>query len=189
MDNEAAVSVYADVLVPLVDEFDVALRFWHHESQEGAARKTGSRKSAAMGARQWIDQADAHLSFVKTQDYSEEPEGEGVRTHAATTLRVEKFRGGREGQVERIDWTGYRNAAGDLERLRGALASDADTATIDAMVAACGDGPLMPSELAEAEGVKLTPKGSKFRRLTAEAEKTGRLVQDDDTHEYAVPIA
>ena len=147
MDNAAAVDAYADVLVPLADEFGVAIRFWHHESQEGAARKSGSRKSAAMGARQSIDQADAHLSFVKTRTTPRSP----MATACGPTRRPRcgsKFRGGREGQVERIEWTGHRNAAGDLERLEASTGDDADEAIIAGMVRACDDAPLGSGALA-----------------------------------------
>jgi hypothetical protein len=79
--------------------------------------------------------------------------------------------------VERIDWTGHRNAAGELVRLGATAQTGDDQEEADAMVAACAEEPRGTGALADAEGVTLNRTGDRYRRLLRELEEHGRLVQ------------
>jgi hypothetical protein len=173
MDNDAVVDLFASVLVPLAIELNACLRFWHHESQEGAERRSGSRKSAMMGARQWIDQADGLVTFANTAPLRRTAAADGgADTRSGFQYRIEKLRGHEEANEPRpFTVVGHRTAAGVLDRL-AVVADDPDEFDKAKIVAAA---PGSTGALAKAAGINRT--GDRFRRLLSEAEAEGRLVQ------------
>lgn len=173
LDNDSVVALYRDVLVPLVTEADCALVPLHHE-RKGHGGGTGDRSQMAMGARQWVDQADAHLTFAHTGKFERDAEGNTRRPFA---LRTPKHRWADEDTVQHFEVIGKQREDRTPIKL-GVKLPETEPTTAERIVAAVGEGRL--GRFAIAEAVGLPQDGSKFRKGLAEAVDDGRLVQGTD---------
>jgi len=168
LDNDSVIALYRDVLTPIVTDFDTALVMFTHERK---GRASGDRSEATMGARQWADQADVHLTLAHTGKYEESADGAGSRPFA---LRRPKVRSVTEDRPEHFEVRG-RKAAGTVVELAVGLPLRAVTAE-EALIAAC-DEPLGRKALAEA--VNMDPTGRGFRNALQRVMEAGQLVKDE----------
>ena len=174
LDNDAVVELYADHIVPLVDEFDLALVLTHHERKGGAS---GNRAEAAMGAGQWAGQVEQHLTIAPTTKLRLTPqEGGTTATHRAFALRRPKGRALMSDAPEHFDVRGVLDSDGALMSMTVSSPHD-DPTDEQQLVAAC-DRPVGRSELARALALNAT--GTRFRNALEKAVDSGDLVKSDD---------
>ena len=93
-DNDDVAALYRETLNPLIDRTGAALLYTHHERKSGGG---GDRSAAALGARQWSNQADYHVTLATAGTYAETPlKGGHVATRRAFVMRRPKVRNGAE---------------------------------------------------------------------------------------------
>lgn len=173
LDNDSVVDLYAKTLGPLVAKYDLAIVLVHHERKGGGS---GDRSQAALGARQWANQADAHLTLAAVGPYEETPAARGgVDTRRRFALRVPKMRGGLVDRPEHFEVRGRKREDGALVALE--LGAPKALTAAEEIIAAA-DKPLGRSELAKAAGMR--HDGQRFRGGLKEAIESGRLEQRED---------
>ena len=156
LDNDSVIALYRDVLVPLVSEFDCGLVLALHE-RKGRGGGTGDRSQDAMGARQWVDQADAQITLAATGKFQQTPDGETRRPFA---MRTPKHRWAAEDQAEHYVITG--RVREDQTPIKLTIQHpQAEPTNDEKLVAAVGEDRLGRSALAEAVGLHV--KGTAFR--------------------------
>lgn len=176
LDNDSVIALYRDVLVPLVEQADCALVLTTHE-RKGRSGGSGDRSQEAMGARQWIDQADAHITLAPTGKFEQTPTGDEFLTRRPFAMRTPKHRWAGEDRAEHYVITGRMRS--DRTPTEMVLEHPkAEPTNDEKLVAACGEDRLGRSELATRAGMNAT--GTAFRTALAKVIEDGRLVQGED---------
>lgn len=187
-DNTAAVRLYSEVLRPLAagkaDGDDLAVLLVHHESKSRPGPRNSSQ--AAMGARQWVGQADYQLTLERAPKplttSSTEPDGSRLETYRVRLRQPKRRDAGDTGGYRALRVVSRHDPEGSLDTL---------TVEIDDTAgASSADGQDHRQELAEqikafidehgqsetrelAAAVKLDPRNGVFKRALRLAVELG----------------
>jgi hypothetical protein len=181
LDNDAVAMLYRETLNPLIDRTGAALAYTHHERKSGGS---GDRSDAALGARQWSNQADYHATLATAGRYTERPlEGEAVETRRAFVMRRPKVRGGAEDQPIRFEVRGVKDRPeGSTLNLRVTL-PEREFSDAEAIAAAC-DGVTSRKALAEAVAWGGDGTGKRFVKALDDA-LDAKLIEQVGRGRYA----
>ena len=117
-DNSAVASLYTQALRPIASNLGVAVVVLHHE-RKPQPNQTRDIGMAAMGARQWIGQADRHIALRVEVPFSEELGSDGLRTTRTELSMVSpKDRMGQTNTKYRIAITSKRDDDDRLLRMQ-----------------------------------------------------------------------
>lgn len=171
MDQDSVAALYAELLVPLVDEHDAALVFTAHH------RKSGGRKGtddAVNGSTQWAGQAEQTMTVATTGPLK----FDGQETQRSFVLHRPKGRDIVDPRPEHFTVRGRLDADGALLERTVSLPKAEDVSNVQRLVAALSDGPLGAGAMADRAGLHRTGKGIQNARQAALDE--GLIVRNDD---------
>lgn len=176
-DNDEVAALYTATLRPLVEKFACAAWVALHERKPFAG-ETRNASMAAMGARQWIGQADTQMTLATHGDYTETLLEAGVETERAFTFSVPKGRDGISTVEERtvvrgvkMPRDGQTSGPWPLVSLRvdweGRVPSKTDTQVRDSILRAmsAGDAPARWKRSEAAKAIGRESADGTFKRV------------------------
>ena len=188
-DNDSVVALYR-VLRRLASKYDCATILIHHARKPGINGGDDVAGMNTMGARQFHNQADRHISFKTAGPFESEPtKSGGDTTRREFIMTGNKDRMDDEGGAELVILTSGRSRTKALDWMRiesgGPAANRKDEQAREISDYVCEEGrTLTTKEIAE--GVGKDSKDSTFERgLKAAHEEDGARIKKEGRGKYA----